>query len=95
MGNDLFVLAVSAGSRGWQSASPDDGFDLLRYLDVQGKGTKTVHGQSCLDAGSAVSRTCLRDPGIRMCTRYTAEPIRTGLILRWRTAMKASGKEEE
>ena len=40
---DAFVLVISAGSRGWTTATPDDVFDFLCYFDTQGKGTKLVH----------------------------------------------------
>ena len=34
---DAFVLVISAGSRGWTTATPDDPFDFLCHLDTKKK----------------------------------------------------------
>ena len=74
---DAFVLVVSAGSRGWQTATLDDVFNFLCFLDTQGKGTKMVHEASCPGVGHAGDDTCLT--GSSCAKRYVAESIRKGL----------------
>ena len=55
---EAFVLVISAGSRGWTTATPDDVLDFLRYLDTQRKGTRMVHEASCpgVSRGGATMR---------------------------------------
>ena len=74
---DAFVLVGSAGSRGWQTATLDDAFNFLCFLDTQGKGTKMVHEASCPGVGHAGDDTCLT--GSSCAKRYVAESIRKGL----------------
>ena len=76
---DAFVLVISAGSRGWTTATPDDVFDFLCYLDTQGKGTKLVHETSCPGVGRAGDDACLAGPSC--ARRYAAESIRKRFCL--------------
>ena len=39
---DALTLVIWAGSRGWTTATPDDVFDFLGYLDTQEKRTNMV-----------------------------------------------------
>ena len=71
---DAFVLVVSAGYRGWLTATQDDVFNLLCFLDTQGKGTKMVHGAFCPGLAHAGEYTCLT--GSSFAKRYAAEYIR-------------------
>ena len=43
---EAFVRVISAASRGWTTATPDDVFDFLCYLDTRGKGSKVMHETS-------------------------------------------------
>ena len=69
--SETCVLVVSAGSRGWQTATADDGFTFLCFLDTQGKGTKTVHEASCPGVGHDGDDTCLT--GSSCAKRYVAK----------------------
>ena len=70
---DAFVLVISAGSRGWTTATPDDVFEFICYLDTQGKGTKLVHATSCPGVSRAGDDACLA--GFSCARRYAAESI--------------------
>lgn len=86
---DAFVLSVSGGRRGWETATPDDAFDVLCFLDTQGKGP------SCPGVGSARADVFL--PGsLTPCTkRYAADSLRKGFLCKLKMAMKEHGKGEE
>jgi len=90
---DAFVLVISAGSRGWTTATPDDVFDFLCYCDTQGKGTKMVHVTSCPGVGRPGDDACLE--GSACAKRYAAESIRKGFVSKLKMAMKEHGKGEE
>ena len=83
---DAFVLVISAGSRGWTTATPDDVFDFLCYLDTQGKDTKLVHATYCPGVGRAGDDACLA--GSSCARRYAAESIRNGFVSTLKMAMK-------
>ena len=70
---DALVLVISAGSCGWTTATPDDLFDFLCYLDTQGKGTKMVHEASCTGVGWVGDNACREGS---LCARqYAAESL--------------------
>ena len=83
---DAFVLIISAGSRGWTTATPDDVFDFLCFLDTQGKGTKLDNATSCRGVGRAGDDGCLA--GCSCARRYVAESIRKGFVSKLKIAMK-------
>ena len=56
---DAFVLIVSAGSRGWQTATPDDVFNCLCFLGTPENNTKMVHEISCSSVGHGGDDACL------------------------------------
>ena len=56
---DSYVVVNSAGSRGWTTATPDDVFGFLCYLDTQGTGTKMVHESPCPGVGRKGDDACL------------------------------------
>ena len=90
---DAFVLVISAGCRGWTTATPNDLFDFLCYLDTQGKGTKMVHEASCPGVGRVGDDEC---PEGSLCARRdAAEPLRKGFVSKLKMAMKEHGKGEE
>ena len=66
---DAFVLVILAGSRGWTTATPDDVFAFLCYLDTQGKGTKLVHATSCPGLGPEGDDACLAGSSSQDATR--------------------------
>ena len=59
---DAFALVISAGSRGSTTATPDDLFDFLCYLDALGRSTKIVHEASCSGVGRAGDDACRERP---------------------------------
>ena len=73
---DDFVLVISAGSRGWRTATPDDLSYFLCYLDTQGKGTKVVHESSCPGGGRVGDNACRE--GSLCARRFAAESLRNG-----------------
>ena len=70
---DAFVLVISAGCWCWTTATPDDWFDFLCYLDTEGKGTKMVHEASCPGVGRAGDDACRE--GSLCARRYTSESL--------------------
>ena len=83
---DAFVLVISAGCRGWTTATPDDLFDFLCYLDTQEKGTKMVHEASCPGVGPVGDNAC--QEGSLCARRYAAESLRKSFVSRLKMAMK-------
>ena len=90
---DAFVLVISAGSRGWTTATPDNLFYFLCYLDTQGNGTKMVHEASCPGVGRVGDNACWE--GSLCVRRYAPESLRKGFVSKLKMAMKEHGKGEE
>ena len=84
---------MSAGSRGWTTATPDDLFYFLYYLDTQEKGTKMVHEASCPGVGRVGDDECRE--GSRCVRRYAAESLRKGFVSKLKMATKEHEKGEE
>ena len=83
---DAFNLVISARSRGWATATPDDLFDILCYLDTQGKSTKMVHEASCPGVGQVGDNACREGS---LCARwYATESLGKYLVSKLEKAMK-------
>ena len=85
---DLFLRTLTSGQRGWESATPDDVFDWLCYLDTQGNGTKLVHDRSCPGVGTSDETACA--PGGACGKRYAAASLQKGFVSKLRMAYKES-----
>ena len=90
---DAFAFVISAGSRGRTTATPDDLFYFLCYLDTEEKGTKMVHEASCLGVGRVGDNACREGP---LCASgYAAESLRKGFVSKLKMSMKKHGKGKE
>ena len=87
---DAFVLVTSAGSRGWTTATPDDLFDFLCYLDnTQRKGAKMVQEAYFPRVGRVDDDACREGS---LCARRNAtESLRKGFVPLAKMAMKEHG----
>ena len=90
---DASGLVNSSGSRGRTTATPDDVFDFLPYLDTQVKGTKMLHATSCPGVGRAGDDACLA--GSSCARRYAVESIRKAFVAKLNMVMKEHGKGRE
>lgn len=73
---DEFLLARTAGARGWESATDVDVFEWLCWLDSHGRGTKWVHVTSCAGIGSDSTQLC--EEGRGCARRYAAGSLDKG-----------------
>ena len=87
-----FVLAYSAGSSIWTTATADDLFDFRYFRDTQGKGTKMVHEASCPGVGRAGDDKCREESSC--ARRHAAESLRKGCFSKPKRVRKAHGNGE-
>ena len=80
------LRSFTGGERGWESATLDDVFYWLRYLDIHGNGTKLVHARTCPGVGNATATACLVGSGCEK--RYATDSLRKGFVSKLRIANK-------
>ena len=91
---DALLLARSGGHRGWATATDDDVFGWVCFLESQGHGTTWVHGWSYPGVGLADGGACR--PGSGCAKRYAAGSMDKAFFPKLRMAMQEQlGKVEE
>ena len=75
---DSFVLARSAGARGWAAATPGDVLDFACWLDTSGRGNTPVHDVKCSSVGVPSLADCSVSTDCAM--RYACETMRANVL---------------